>query len=72
MRFGMIRVSFFTVLFSLAAAPAFAHDGAGIVHFLTQADHVAGLIAALALPVLFWLVLRGKRPARQKQKVRKD
>ena len=68
----MIRLSFFTILFGLAAAPAFAHDGAGIVHHLTQADHVAGLIAAVAVAVLFWLVLRGKRPEAQKQKIRKD
>ena len=68
----MIRVPFFTVLFSLAAAPAFADEGAGIVHFLTQADHVAGLAAAIALPILFWIILRHKRPEPQKQKIRKD
>lgn len=56
----------------MAAAPAFAHEGAGIVHHLTQADHVAGLIAAIALPVLFWLVLRARQPEARKQKVRKD
>ncbi len=68
----MIRLSFFTLMFALVAAPAFAHEGAGLAHFLTQADHVAGLIVALALPVLFWLVLRNKRPEPQKQKIRKD
>ena len=68
----MIRISVFTLLFSLAALPAFAHEGAGIVHHLTQGDHVAALAVAIALPVLFWLVLRGKRPSRQKQRVRKD
>jgi hydrogenase/urease accessory protein HupE len=71
----MIRLSFFTILFALTTAPAFAHEGAGIVHFLTQADHVSRLIAiiaASALPVLFWMVMRGDRPAEQKQKVRRD
>jgi len=71
----MIRLSFFTILFSLVTAPAFAHDGAGLVHFLTQADHVGTLIAAaaaIALPALFWLVLRSKAPQPQRQKIRKD
>lgn len=68
----MIRLSLLTVLFSLAAVPAFAHEGAGILHFLGEADHVALLIAAIAVPVLFRLVLRGKQPQTQKQKVRKD
>lgn len=71
----MIRLSVFTILFTLANAPAFAHDGAGLVHFLTQADHVGRLIAvvaAVALPALFWLVLRNKAPVPQKQKIRKD
>jgi len=65
----MIRLSYFTMIFALVAAPAFAHDGAGLTHFLTQADHVAGLIAAIALPGLFWLVLRGKAPLPQRQKI---
>jgi hypothetical protein len=39
---------------------------------LTQADHVAGLAAAIALPILFWIILRHKRPEPQKQKIRKD
>jgi hypothetical protein len=68
----MIRISCSALLLSLAALPAFAHEGAGIVHHLTQADHVAGLIAALALAALFWLVLRGKAPQPQKQKIRKN
>ena len=68
----MIQISFLTLLFSLATLPAFAHEGAGIMHHLAQADHAAALAVAVALPVLFWLVLRGKRPVRQKQKVRKD
>jgi hypothetical protein len=66
----MIRVSLLSLPVSLVAAPAFAHEGAGIVHYVTQADHVAALIAAIALPVLFWLVLRAKRPVQQKQRVR--
>ena len=48
------------------------HEGAGIVHHLTQGDHVTALAVAIALPVAFWLVLRGKRPEAQKQKIRKD
>jgi hydrogenase/urease accessory protein HupE len=68
----MTRVSVFTLLFTSAAAPAFAHDGAGVVHYLTQTDHVAGVIAAIALPIAFWLVLRGKRPEARRQKIRKD
>ena len=68
----MFRVSISALPFTLAAAPAFAHEGAGVVHYLTQTDHVAGLIVAIALPLAFWLVLRGKRPEAQKQKIRKD
>lgn len=67
----MNRVALLSVIFSLATAPAFAHEGAGVVHYLTQADHVAALIAAIALPILFWIVLRAKRPEAQKQRIKR-
>jgi len=67
----MIRTSFLTLVFSMVAAPAFAHEGAGIVHYLTHADHVAGLIAMIAVPLLFWTVLR-RHPTPKKRPVRKD
>lgn len=56
----------------VSAAPAFAHEGAGIVHFLTQSDHVIGLILLVAVAALFAIVLRYKRPASQRRRVRKD
>jgi hypothetical protein len=72
----MLRVSLFVLLLiqtlALTAAPAFAHEGAGIVHYLTHADHVAALIVTIALPVLFWMVWRAKRPEPQKQPIRRN
>lgn len=59
-----------TTLF--VATPAVAHESAGIVHFITEADHVAGLIVTIALPVLFWIVWRGKRATSQRRFLRKD
>ena len=68
----MLRILSIASTLALFATPAFAHEGAGIVHFLTQTDHVVGLIAVIALPVLFWMVLRSKRPAAERRPIRKD
>lgn len=68
----MLRFLSVALTAAFFAAPAAAHEGAGIVHFLSQADHVVGLIAVVALPLLFWAVLRAKRPSRQRRSVRKD
>ena len=68
----MLRFLSVALTAAFFAAPAAAHEGAGIVHFLSQVDHVVGLIAIVALPLLFWTVLRAKRPARQRRSVRKD
>ncbi len=68
----MLRFLSVALTVAFFAAPAAAHEGAGIVHFLSQADHVIGLIAVVALPVLFWTILRAKRPVRQRRSIRKD
>ena len=68
----MLRFLSVALTAAFFAAPAAAHEGAGIVHFLSQADHVIGLIAVVALPVLFWMVVRAKRSAHQRRPVRKD
>lgn len=47
-----------------AAAPASAHTGASAVHFLTQPDHVVGLIMAVAVPAGVWVLARRVRNRR--------
>ena len=46
------------------AGPASAHEGAGIVHFVSQPDHVAGLILAVAAPLVVWVLARRGRNRR--------
>ncbi len=52
------------VLLSAAATPAMAHEGAGIVHFLAQPDHVIGLVLAVAVPLVVWTLARRLRSRR--------
>jgi hypothetical protein len=54
-------------ILSLAMLAAFsksalAHPEAGLVHFLAESDHVMALLLTVAIPVLFWVVLRHKSP----------
>ena len=56
---------YLAALFSVAlAVPAMAHEGAGIVHFMSEPDHVVGLIFAVAVPPIVWLVARRVRSRR--------
>jgi hypothetical protein len=68
----MLRFLSVALTVAFFAAPAAAHEGAGIVHFLSQTDHVIGLIAVIALPVLFWMAFRAKRPKAERRPIRKD
>jgi hypothetical protein len=47
-----------------SAAPAMAHPGAGVVHFLTQPDHVFGLVVAVVVPAVVWLLAARLRNSR--------
>ena len=56
--------SFLSIFFTLLAFPASAHEGAGIVHFLAQPDHVIGLVLAVAVPLAVWALARRVRSRR--------
>jgi len=61
----MIRTLSLSILSAAAlAAPASAHEGAGVVHFISQPDHVVGLILAVAAPLAVWVLARRVRSRR--------
>jgi hypothetical protein len=60
----LLSASFATLFVAALAAPASAHEGAGVVHFMSQPDHVAGLILAVAAPLVVWVLARRVRNRR--------
>lgn len=59
-----IRNSVFTLsaaLFATTSLPALAHENSGIVHFISQPDHIAALGALLVAIAGFGLFMWRKR-----------
>ena len=60
----LLSLGLSAVFVAALSAPASAHEGAGIVHFISQTDHVAGLILAVAAPLVVWVLARRVRSRR--------
>ena len=50
-----------TALFATAALPTLAHENSGVVHFISQPDHIAALGALLVAIAGFGLFMWRKR-----------